>query len=81
MTRRGKRAAADVVTFAGNPSSQKGMYRTVSSLSSKTGYSGTHVRKLLRSGRVRGVKVGNTWFATVRAIREHGASTNNGRPS
>ena len=70
-----------VTKFVVRPASPKGgVYRTVSSLSNRSGYSTGHIRKLLRSGKVSGVKVGNTWLATVRTVKRHATSTKNGRP-
>lgn len=47
------------------------MYGLVSSVAAKSPYSETHLRTLLREGKVEGMKVGSLWLANRTAVREY----------
>lgn len=47
------------------------MYALVSTVAANSPYSETHLRTLLRDGKVEGMKVGSLWLANSRAVRAY----------
>jgi excisionase family DNA binding protein len=44
---------------------------TVTEASERCGLSASHVRKLVREGQIKGLKVGWSWLTTEEAVREY----------
>ena len=55
-----------------------GKYITLIEAAKITGYTTSHLRRLLRTGKLEGVKFGRDWFVTIEAIEKYKAT--NPRP-
>ncbi len=51
-------------------------YIDVTEVVKKTGYSVDHVRRLLRQGKVDGVKRGNMWFVDPKSLEQYRQDVN-----
>ncbi len=49
----------------------KDIYMLTTLLAERTSRPAAHIRRLLREGKVKGVKVGNMWLSTVPAVKEY----------
>jgi excisionase family DNA binding protein len=61
-------------------SEQHERWITVAEASRRSGYSMTMIQKLLKSGRIKGIKPGHDWLTTLEAVLEYKRQAKRGRP-
>jgi len=57
-----------------------GRYITVAEAARRSGYSIRTLQKLLKKGKVKGIKPGRDWFTTLEAVMEYKRKAIRGRP-
>jgi excisionase family DNA binding protein len=53
---------------------------TVAEAASQTGYSERYIQHLLRTGRIKGLKVRRDWLTTLQAVNDFKQNAKRGRP-
>lgn len=53
---------------------------TVAEAAQKTGYSVSMIQRLLRTGRIKGIKVSRDWLTTLNAVKNFKQQAKRGRP-